>query len=379
MTNPLLRPLRPGRPELVLDLVLTVLASVFVVLLSIFPPMEAGMSHDGPLGDSAALRALLGLTMTVPVLWRRADPVKTAGAMAVGAVLNTVLVGDIVHCGPSLPCLFLTTYVAGRRRSRDLVLMTVGLCSVSGFVQSVSDPDLDVSMGPIVLVLCAAFAGVGWLVAARQADLATLREQNRELRRQRERNAELAVDDDRERIATGLDGVLRERLDQMADAAARGRTGDPTQALQEIETLGRESLTQMREVVGQLRTPEQASGPQPVLAQLGTLLADASADSRLTVDPLPEVLPAGLELSAYRIVEHLVSAMEEEGEAAVDVHVGFTDGAVQIAVRGPALEELAERQALAGIRQRAAMHGGTVQLTRALGRTEAMVRLPASV
>jgi len=63
--------------------------------------------------------------------------------------------------------------------------------------------------------------------------------------------------------------------------------------------------------VGNLRA-ERLTGPQPVLADLDSLLERAmTADARLQVSGSPRALPAGLELSAYRIVEHLLEALED--------------------------------------------------------------------
>ncbi len=95
---------------------------------------------------------------------------------------------------------------------------------------------------------------------------------------------------DRARVAGGLDSFLRDRITNMASAAAAGREvvfSDPAaadSAFAIVETSGRATLSQMREVVGALRQ-ESLTEPQPVLAQLGNLLDRAtSADARLQVE-----------------------------------------------------------------------------------------------
>ena len=81
----------------------------------------------------------------------------------------------------------------------------------------------------------------------------------------------------------------------------------------------------MRQVVGSLRA-EAPTGPQPVLAQLDRLLGESDTpDVRLRVRGDPRLLPPGLELAGYRIVEHLLSTLEKNPTAAGSVEVDFGD------------------------------------------------------
>jgi hypothetical protein len=120
-----------------------------------------------------------------------------------------------------------------------------------------------------------------------------------------------------------------------------------------------------------------ASEPQPTLARLSELLARAtSADARLTVDGHPRTLPAGLELSGYRIVEHLLVALRDAPEAAVDVRLNFTPEALELHVSGPPATNVDLRAVLAAARERAGLHGGTVDSRLAGGMCYATARLP---
>jgi signal transduction histidine kinase len=208
---------------------------------------------------------------------------------------------------------------------------------------------------------------------------AELRSRNAELREQRETNARLAVAVDRQRIADDLNVAVRSRLDELAQAAAYADPADEDatrEAFSRVQQMGRETLTHMREVVGALRPPT-SSAPAPVLAQLGELLSRAtSADARLVVSGQPESLPAGVELSGYRIVEHLLVALEDAPDARIDVAVTFTAESLEIAVRGPAAPRAERVAALAAARERTALHGGTLDATTKSGRCEAVVRLP---
>ena len=132
----------------------------------------------------------------------------------------------------------------------------------------------------------------------------------------------------------------------------------------------------MREVVGALRE-EGLTGPQPVLAELGSLLETAtSADARLHVEGSPRVLPAGLELSAYRIVEHLLTAVQDAPEARIDVRVRFGPDALELDVTGPASRQSDPVTAFAVARERVALLGGSLQIETGSRHCAAQVRLP---
>ena len=129
-------------------------------------------------------------------------------------------------------------------------------------------------------------------------------------------------------------------------------------------------------MVGTLRQEALAS-PQPTLAQLKKLLASATtAETRLRVEGRPGVLPAGVELSAYRIVEHLLIALDDVPEASIDVQLHFTEHALELSLAGPPAPNGNPAAVLAVVRERAALHGGNVRTRSSTRRLETVVRLP---
>ena len=144
-----------------------------------------------------------------------------------------------------------------------------------------------------------------------------------------------------------------------------------------VENSGRATLTQMREVVGTLRE-EGLTGPQPVLAQLGSLLESAtSADARLQVEGSPRALPAGVELSAYRIVEHLLAALQDAPEARIDVRVRFGPGRAGAGRRRPRVPARGSgRQRSPSRASGSRCSAGRCGSRPAPGRCAALVRLP---
>ena len=356
------------------DVALAAILSVWAIGL------VSGVVVAKPHGGVAA--AIVVLAMTIPVAWERRNPLAAAAAVAVGAALNELLIGPMVRCGPGLPAVFVIAFFAATRLDRRGLVVAAGLCLAAVTLQSFYDPNLGASFlvagVPVVLACCLA----GRLARSRSRAEAALRERNAELRRQREQTAALAVAADRARVAGDLDEFLRDRITAMADAAAAGRelvTEDPTAAqaaFAVVENSGRATLSQMREVVGTLRE-ERLTAPQPVLAELGALLESATtSDARLRVEGSPRVLPAGLELSAYRIVEHLLAALQDEPGARIDVLVRFSPDALDLDVAGPVGRHADPMAAFSAARERVALLGGTLRIDTGPVRWAALVKLP---
>ena len=358
------------------DGLIALVLSTFAILLT------SGVTHSGhPHGGFWASLAVL--TMTVPVLWRRRAPLAAALTLAAGSLFNGLVVGSMVRCGAALPALALVMFSVGLRCELRKALAGALLGVVAVVSLAHSDPNLTDSFSIPGSVLLLAMWGVGRLVRSREAMVASLRERTRQLSEQRELTAQLAVAAERTRVAAGVDDLLQERIGALAGEAARGRGAveeHPELARETLSTIeheGRRTLTQMREIVGSLREDAPIE-PQPGLADLDGLLERATtADVRLHVDGQRRELPAGLELSGYRIVEHLLSTLQDAPEAHVDVRLSVADDVLEITVAGPARADGDSQTALAGAREWVALHGGRLeaQVPRA-GHSQTVVRLP---
>ena len=357
------------------DIALATLLSVWAVLL-VTHALPGSSDHGG------VLAAIGVLFMTVPVVLERRAPLTAAAILAVGALGNGLLIGHLVRCGPGLPAVLLVAFFAATRLDWRWLAAAAALCAGSMLAQAFYDPQLGpgfVFAGiPAVVLACVA----GIVVRQRTLAAAALRARNAELRVQRERTAELAVATDRARIADDLHDFVRTQLGAIAEAASAGResmTADPEaarDALDRVGTSGRETLAQMREVVGNLRA-ERATAPQPVLADLDALLERATtADARLTVTGTPLSLPAGFELSAYRIVEHLLEALADTPGARIDVHLRFTADALELDVSGPPAKPGEQQGAFAAAHERVALLGGVLRIDAGAELCTALVRLP---
>jgi signal transduction histidine kinase len=220
---------------------------------------------------------------------------------------------------------------------------------------------------PFGLVLCVAWT-VG--VAVRQHRL-----YGETLVRHEAQQAEDRAVRERARIARELHDVVAHAMSVITVQAAYGRlvvTAEPAkgaEALAVIEKTGRQSLVELRRLLGMLRTGEPDlvdDEPAPRLADLPRL-AERTAAAGVRVDVsvhgTPQALGPGLELSAYRIVqEALTNVVKHADTDSAQVTVEHKPDAMVIDIvdrgRGGAVRH--HGHGLTGMRERAALYGGTV-------------------
>ena len=337
-----------------------------------------------PINGGTVGAVLMSLTLTLPALFARRWPAWAAIALAAGALLNEVVIGPMVRCGVVLPVLFLIAFQFGSigPTLRRPILVS-GLAAWIGVaaMELAWDPVLDSSAAVIIAALGGGFFCAGMLIRSRTGMVRSLRLRTEELRVQRDRTAALEVAADRSRVGADLERLIRTQVQEIAanaDLARAAVDDEPARAaLVAVEQSGRETLTRMRDVVGGLRNAPTA--PPPGLDQLSDLLKRATtADARMTVQGRARPLTTNLELSAYRIVEQLLTTLHDHPVARVDVAIRFTEDALEIQVRGPAANTsdaaFDPGTALLAVRARAELHGGTVTVRNPSDRKHHSVR-----
>ena len=162
-------------------------------------------------------------------------------------------------------------------------------------------------------------------------------------RREQQATAEAAVQEERARIARELHDVVAHNVGLIVLQAGGARSvlaTDPERAraaLQQVEETGRQTLAEMRHLVGILRVDQAATRqPLPCLERVPALVDEARA-AGLTVDVEVKgrvvVLPAGLELAAYRLVqEALTNVRKHAPSSAVRVLLGYEPDRLHIKV-----------------------------------------------
>jgi signal transduction histidine kinase len=315
----------------------------------------------------------------VPVLWWRRNLLAVLALSAAAMTVHDVLFGHLVRCGAGVPLAFVLAFLAGlgyeRRRSLIGFGLVAALTAAVLAVDSAAGPELI----PLALLVAGVVWGIGRLARSRSLLADELRHRSEELKTLRDRRAALEVADDRARVSRQLEVVLDDRLGRLEAAAdAAAEASDPELARSTLVTLeedSRRALDDMRQVVGVLRGGEVSLAPTPSVAQLDALLARLGR-GRLAVRGDPRLLPASVELSAYRIVEHLVPVLTGDAGEPVAVLIGFDDQALEIEVTGRVGRGAELRAAAGRARERARLHAGSLDVKVARGHALVVAHLP---
>jgi signal transduction histidine kinase len=359
--------LRDSRVHLVGDVLLALaLAGSSVVGIA---------TGDASWGSPAAPAVALALLSTLPVAARSHAPV--TAALVVFAADGLCMIAAAPHQAAFQPfvALVFVSYALGSAASAQhrvvapvlLLVLSIGLGSVA-MAAGTHGGDVIPS-----LVWLAAAYGLGRLVRSWRARATELELLYRELAEQRELQAEAAVAVERSRIARELHDVIAHNISMMvvqAGAAARVVDGEQPHvrtALGAIEASGRETIDEMRRLLGVFRSADDglALTPQPGLKDLEALIAsvrDAGVPVELCVDGLTGPLPSGIDVSAYRIVqEALTNTLKHAGTASAAVSVRCTPSALELEVRDDGDGSGTgggTGNGLIGMRERVALWGG---------------------
>jgi signal transduction histidine kinase len=371
------------------DYVLAAILTALGVLLMVFDVQSTDAQVARAVADGSMVHAVsshslwmipLFAAATVSVLWWRRSLLAVTGIAIVVMALHDVLFGWVTRCGAGLPLALVLVFLAALAYERSKAWLAAGLSALLAFAVVAVDATTGPNVIGLVLPVMLIIFGIGWAVRRRAVLNRELKARDVELRRLRDERAALVITDDRAQLSQQLDGLLAERLAQLTTAAesAGGLAPDQAKALLEsIETDSRRTLDDMREIVGLLRGDDAALTPTPSVAHLDALLAQhQSGHARLTVTGNPRSLPASVELSAYRIVEHLIAALTDQPDAPIAVAVRFDEKALEIRVTGPVAKSAEVKEVIARAKERARLLGGTLEVKIARGHAGAVAQLP---
>lgn len=342
-----------------------VVAVLDIVIAVILLPSTYSLLRTEAPGYPGLDLGLVAVAMTLPVVLRHRHPVAAWRVIVVALILfpgRDYLTVPYVPAGVMVAMLCL--YSVAVRSPRD-VTIGAGVISIAGVWF------LDLPTGFVASVMILVSLLLGYLVRERRASRQELAEQER-----RHQDAE-AVLTERQRIARELHDVVAHHMSMIAIQAEAAPykvpdMHDKTRAdLAEIRSTALEALTEMRRILGVLRSAEGAeTAPQPSLDRIDELVANAR-NTGLTVDAQvtgrPGELPPGVGLTAYRILQEALSnAMRHAPGSRVRIEVDHRPGVVRLSVvNGPAPDGSEPTESppggghgLIGMRERTAMLGG---------------------
>jgi signal transduction histidine kinase len=343
-----------------LDIAVAAAATVGVVVESWFTQAAEGHRIAG---------SLIWLPVTVAVAFRRRNP-SAAGAVGivVGLVAQTFWPTQILSSAVAWMCDMYGFSVWTTRRvfTAGLVVYLGGAAVAMPFSDNRSGEVFFIVVSTIVILLVRIVIGE----RERRASMAE---------RERDIAAREAVVEERARIARELHDAIAHNVSMMVVQAGAERRvladeqSSTREVLETVEQIGRGALTEMRRLVGMLRSDEDDPlAPQPGLGDLAMLVTqvrEAGLPVELEVEGEPRELPVGLELSAYRIVqEALTNALKHAGEARATVRVRYGAESLELEIvddgAGAAARAAGGGHGLVGMRERVALYGGRFEAAR---------------
>jgi signal transduction histidine kinase len=305
-----------------------------------------------------------------------ARPVVVAALLvATGVVL--LAIGDRAQLPTGLTLLLgvavlIATFSAALYRDQRLVVAALLFLAAALVLSFGGRAKIHIGVVPVLFVAPVWLAGSAMRRHQQQAAASAERAD----RLERERKAALRAE--RARIARELHDVVTHSVSVMVmqSGAARQIMGRDErrsrELLQSVEASGRSALEELRRLLGLLSDQEGGAplSPQPGLADIPSLVErvrEAGMEVELRVEGRPRAVSGGVGVAAYRIVqEALTNVLKHADRARSRVAIRWADAAVELEVvdEGPsqngALPAAPTGRGIAGMRERAAMYGGTL-------------------
>jgi signal transduction histidine kinase len=354
----------------------TVVVIAVDVVMTRRTPRVSGPGWDAAIWTAYAVAA-------AATLGRRRTP-----RLALAVVFPLAVATLCLRAGqPTVFLVAMTLYSVVTAVSRPVASVVTGVTAATVLAAILVGGGLQVAQAAVGGV---ALIGLGWLAAentragrayaSQQAERAA--EQESAAAAEQAEQVSRALADERAQIARDLHDIVAHAMSVIAVRSGVARMvidSDPAQArdaLAIIEITTRRALHEMRLLVGMLRDPGDRPAelsPVPGLADLDRLITDtavAGVAAEVDIDGEVRPLPPAADLSAYRIVqEALTNVVRHAGPTHARVRIGYRPAEVSIEVsddgpRGQAPRPVVRAgsgHGLIGMRERAALFGGTLE------------------
>ncbi|MDQ3402109.1 MAG: histidine kinase [Actinomycetota bacterium] len=340
-----------------------------------------------PGGVDTVIFLLVGGILLAGLVIRRRNPMAAAYIILVGAFAQLLThgpspdpsMGDArvrpVDIALGIMLYTLVVYVNRRQAALYAVWLSIGVWLWA--VWRITLPE-GILPAIVIVVLFALFWVWGEFSGARRAYHQEVERRLTLLEHERDQQAKIAVGAERARIARELHDVVAHAVSVIvvhADGAAFAVRKQPELAERAIETIsstGREALTELRRLLGVLRSEDSETErtPQPgaqSIADLAERVRAIGVPVRLDLTGQLDDLPAGVGLGIYRIIqEALTNTIKHAGPgASATVHIRRVGDRVELDItdKGPGTSvRLTEGgNGLIGMRERAIVFGGSLR------------------
>jgi signal transduction histidine kinase len=311
------------------------LDSVFAgVLVVVF---EIGVLTGSHRHGALVVNMLAVAAIALAAIWRRRSPLWFLILVGVLAAVMNAYLTRFDHA-PVLAAYFLLVpaYTAAAWQGRRTAALALAFLLVSTAISVlIAHHQPAGNLAGAALTISASW-GAGLAIRARRSLAAELQRAAARLTLEREDRAQLAVAGERSRIASELHAIVARSVAGMVVQAEGARSmleRDPVRAdaaMDAIEDVGRQTLAEMRRILGALRHAVGGGElePQPGVAQVYALIQRARARGQpveLSVEGEPGTLPAGVDLGLYRILEDALEGARRQPPLTVGVALRFRE------------------------------------------------------
>jgi len=371
----------PSSRQLALDAALTTAVFGFSVAQM---ATQAFGAKEGQAGGADVVGVAVCLLAALPLLARHRAP-RAALVAVLGGTVALVALDYAVLTAPA-PAIVLATLAERDRKRQDAFLILIACIAAFAAFVSVAWARFEPEGGEYAITALL-WAG-GWIVGDRRrlARQRAAQERERTVREQR-----LAVAEERTRIARELHDSAAHAINSILIQAGAARLVQDTQpersreAIATIEALARESMQDIDAILGGLRNGAPADlEPLPGIDRIATLVERhqaAGLDFSLRDRTSPELrLPPPIDRAAYRIAQEAMTNAARHGTGAAELTLEYREGVLTLAVANPVADGATARttggHGLTGMRERAALLGGTLDARRLGDRFEVRATLP---
>jgi signal transduction histidine kinase len=374
-----------GRRNLAIDIALA---------LAAFAATLALLGH-GSSRDLDALGVLLAACATWPLVLRRRWPL---GVLVVTTIASATLNGLDYALGPPFGPTLALFFVAADERTRARIGTTaavvVALLTLHLGATGIAEDGFPTAPLLFAILVWGGAWVAGDQVRQRRQRLQQLEERARRAERERERERRLAAAEERTRIARDLHDSAGHAINVIlvqAGAARLLQERDPSAsraALETIEEVARETISEIDQLVRALRDDRADDGPDGAvepplgLGALGTLVAGhraAGLNVSLDVRGAARPLAPALDQAAYRILQETLTNATRHGLGQAEVVVAFEEEALELTASntiGSGAQVGADGHGIVGMRERVALLGGSLTTDHSDGAFRVRVRLP---